>query len=121
METVTTAIVAALGSLGTKTVLDAYEGLKTLIKDKFGEENKVTEAAERLEQEPNSEGWKLLLNEAADKAGADKEPEIIKAAEALLAEVKKQPGGEKIIQNVQNVIGGSSHIFSQSGNVTVTR
>ena len=93
METVTTAIVAALGKLGVKAVQDGYEGLKALIKRKFGEENKVTEAVERLEQEPNSEGWKLLLEEAAAKAEADKDAESIKAAEALLAVVKKQAAG----------------------------
>ncbi|MGX9728785.1 MAG: hypothetical protein ACTFAK_16175 [Candidatus Electronema sp. VV] len=116
METLTAAIIAALGNMGVKAVGDAYEGMKTLVQRKFGADNKMTKAIEELEQEPDSEGRKTLLQEAAKKSGADKDEEIIKAAQALLDAVKAQPGG-----GVKISVTGDGNIFSGSGNVTVLR
>lgn len=122
METLTAAIMAALGNLGVKAVGDAYEGVKSLIQRKFGADNKMAKAIEELEQEPDSDGRKMLLQEAAKKAGADKDEEIIKAAQALLDAVKAQPGGAEAVRSIVNQnVSGSGHIFSGSGNVTVTK
>lgn len=122
METLTTAIIAALGNLGVKAVGDAYEGVKALLQRKFGADNKMAKAIEELEQEPDSEGRKILLKEAAAKAGADKDEDIIKAAQALLEAVKAQPGGAEAVRSiVHQQVSGSGQIFSGSGNVTVTR
>ncbi|CAK8719162.1 MAG: hypothetical protein CDV28_1265 [Candidatus Electronema aureum] len=122
MDIFTSAIMAALGNLGVKAVGDAYEGVKALVQRKFGADHKMTKAIEELEQEPDSDGWKLVLQEAAKKAGADKDAEIMKAVQALLDAVKAQPGGEKAIQQIINQqVSGSGHIFSGSGNVTVTK
>jgi hypothetical protein len=93
MDIFTAAIAAALGNLGSAAVLGAYQTVKTLIQRTFGAESKVAKAVEELEQEPDSEGRKMLLKEAAAKAGADKDEEIIKAAQALLDAVKAQAGG----------------------------
>jgi hypothetical protein len=93
MDIFTSAIAAALGNLGSAAVLGAYQAVKTLVLHKFGADHKVAKAIEELEQEPDSDGWKLVLQEAAKKSGADKDEEIIKAAQALLEAVKAQAGG----------------------------
>ena len=122
MDIFTSAIAAALGNLGSAAVLGAYQAVKTLVQRKFGADHKVAKAIEELEQEPDSDGWKLVLQEAAKKAGADKDEEIIKAAQALLDAVKAQPGGAEAVRSIINQhVTGDGHIFSGSGNVTVTK
>jgi hypothetical protein len=122
METLTTAIIAALGNMGVKAVGDAYEGVKALVLRKFGADSDLADAVKKLEKQPDSKGRQDTLKEDAEAAGADKDEEIIKAAQALLDAVKAQPGGEKAVRDIINQqVSGSGHIFSGSGNVTVTR
>ncbi len=122
MDIFTSAIAAALGNLGSAAVLGAYQAVKTLVQRKFGADHKMAKAIEELEQEPDSDGWKLVLQEAAKKAGADKDEEIIKAAQALLDAVKAQPGGAEAVRSIVNQhVSGSGHIFSGTGHVTVTK
>ena len=122
MDIFTSAIAAALGNLGSAAVLGAYQAVKTLVLRKFGADHKMTKALEELEQEPDSDGWKLVLQEAAKKCGADKDEEIIKAAQALLDAVKAQPGGAEAVRVIINQqVTGDGNIFSGSGNVTVTK
>ncbi len=51
-------------------------------------------------------------------AKAHQDPEILKAAEALLAKLKDTPGGREIINQT---VTGDQNIFSGSGDVTVSR
>lgn len=122
METLTTAIMAALGNLGVKAVGDAYEGVKALVLRKFGAESDLAEAVKRLEQKPEAQARQQLLKEEAEAAGADKDEEIIKAAQALLDAVKAQPGGAEAVRSIVNQqVSGSGHIFSGTGHVTVSK
>lgn len=105
MDPVTTAIVAALSAgaasgiteSGKKAIVDAYEALKNKLKKKFGEESKVVEAVRQLEEEPKSEGRKLVLAEGVSATQAGKDPEISQAAEDLLNRVRTLPGGGQYI------------------------
>jgi hypothetical protein len=65
MEPITlTAIVAPLsqgvavgiGNVGESALVDAYQGLKTALKRKFGDQSEVVEAVDRLEKRSDSEG-----------------------------------------------------------------
>uniref|UniRef100_UPI004056C3A3 hypothetical protein n=1 Tax=Candidatus Electronema sp. TaxID=2698783 RepID=UPI004056C3A3 len=118
MDVVTSAITGALGKVSAKVVQDAYEWLKVLIRNKFGTESEVAEAVKKLEQKPDSEGRKGTLSEEVQAAGADKDTEILKAAEALRAAVEEQAAKGGTVVN-QYVIGGSGHTFTQSGPVIV--
>lgn len=93
MDIIIAAIAGALGNLGIKAVDDAYEGMKALLHRKFGAESDLADAVKKLEQKPDAQGRQLTLKEEAAAAGADKDAEIIKAAEALLEAVKAQTGG----------------------------
>ena len=122
METLTTAIIAALGNMGVKAVGDAYEGVKALVLRKFGADSDLADAVKKLEKQPDAQWRQVALQGEAEAAGADKDEEIIKAAQALLDAVKAQPGGEEAVRTIVNQhVSGSGHIFSGSGNVTVTR
>jgi len=50
-------------------------------------------------------------------AGADKDEELLKAAQALLEQVKAQPGGE---EHVRQVVIGSSYVAQASHGGTAT-
>jgi hypothetical protein len=107
-----------ISTVATTELIAAYKKLRGILQKKFGQDSILLRSIGSLEERPESKVKQDGVAEDIAESGADKDAEIIKAAEALLAEIKKQPGGEKA---VQTVIGGSGHIFSQSGNVTVTR
>ncbi len=60
---------------------------------KFGAESDLADALKKLEQKPEAPGRQLTLKEEAEAAGADKDEEIMQAAQALLDAVKAQAGG----------------------------
>jgi hypothetical protein len=79
-EIVTNAIVAAISAgavAGTKdtaksAIADAYDGLKSLIKKKFGYDSHAADAIDMLEAKPESDGRKQTLAEelrAVDPTG----------------------------------------------------
>jgi hypothetical protein len=122
METLTTAIIAALGNMGVKAVGDAYEGVKALVLRKFGADSDLADAVKKLGKQPDAKWRQDALQGEAEAVGANKDEEIIKAAQALLDAVKAQPGGEEAVRSIVNQqVSGSGQIFSGSGNVTVTR
>lgn len=122
METLTAAIIAALGNLGVKAVGDAYEGVKALVLRKFGAESDLADALKKLEKQPDAQWRQDALQEEAEAAGANEDAEIMKAAQALLDAVKAQPGGAEAVRSIVNQqVTGNENIFSGSGNVTVTK
>lgn len=102
MDPVTTAIIAAIAAgitkVGEKAIVDTYNALKKLIKDKYGKKSSVVKAVEQLEEKPKSEGRKTMLQEEIVEAKADKDEDILKAAQELLDLLKSQPGGGQFIQ-----------------------
>jgi hypothetical protein len=111
MEPITfTAIVAALsagvatgaGKVVENALVDAYQGLKATLKRKFGDDSDVVEAVDKLEQKPDSEARKALLQEEFQAAGVDEDIEIRQAAQKLRDLIKAQPGGE---QHIQHAVG----------------
>jgi hypothetical protein len=130
MEPVITTIAAAvalgaaagLKDTASKAVVDAYAGLEKLIQDRYQHDKGVTFAAEHVSEKPEEETRRQMLEVALKGADADKDTDLVKAAEALLAAVKAQPGGEEAVRQIvkQQVIG-DGNIFSGTGNVTVTR
>jgi tellurite resistance protein len=123
MDPVTTAIVVAtsggMTQVAEKMVLDAYEGLKSLIRKKFGIDSDIVVAVETLEDKPKSKARQAMLQEEVENAEADKESEILKAALALIDKLKTQPNGAQAIQNIQNVYGDYSAVAGSHGTATV--
>jgi hypothetical protein len=123
MDPVTTAILAALaaGAIGGVTemsktaITDAYQKLKGLLANKFGAKSKVVTAVDDLEEEHDSKGRQLTLQEQLAKVKADQDQELVQAAQVLLREIRSQPGGE---QHIQNAIG--SYIAQASDHSTAS-
>jgi hypothetical protein len=121
MDLITTAIVAALASgivsgttkFGEQVILDAYNQLKVLLKKKLGAKSKVVIAVKDLEARPQSEARKAVLREEVTGAGADKDADLVKAAQVLLKEIKALPGGDQI---VQMAVGNQNVQIAGNGN-----
>lgn len=84
---------AAAKATATEAVKDAYHGLKALIQSKFSGKPDAETTLSDYEKKP--EGWrKERVKEALTETAADKDDEIIKAAQALLAKADPQGHAE---------------------------
>jgi len=107
MDPITMAILAALATTASQAVVgrmatDAYENIVDTLRRRFGDNSEVVRAVENLEKNPESAGRKQTLEEEVQSSGADQDPEVRKAAEELLDQLRTQPGGE---QHIQNAVG----------------
>ncbi len=124
MDPVTLAIVAALATgvaggateVGKNVLVDAYEAVKAAIKNKLGIDSEAAKAVDALEKKPDSAGRRETLKEELAAVGADKDPEILRVAEALLEKLKAEPGGAQI---VQQVTGSYNAVAAQGSTATV--
>lgn len=124
MDPITTAILAALsaGAIGgvtqtsTTAITDAYQKLKGLLVNKFGAKSKVVGAIDELEEEHDSKGRQMTLQEQIAKVKADQDQELIQTAQSLLRELRSQPGGE---QRIQSIVGNSNAQVYGSGSASV--
>ncbi|MDJ0707928.1 MAG: hypothetical protein QNJ46_32030 [Leptolyngbyaceae cyanobacterium MO_188.B28] len=83
-----TALVAGAAKSAGDAVPDAYNSLKALIKHKFADEPKAKMVLEEHETDP--ETYAAPLKKKLAEAGADKDQEIIKAAQKLLKQVNPE-------------------------------
>ena len=101
METIVTAIVAALSAGAaagltetSKTALtDAYHTLKNLLSKKFGAKSNVVQALDQLEAKPESVGRKETLQEEIHVVKAEQYDEVLAAAHHVLTLVHPQQAG----------------------------
>jgi hypothetical protein len=124
MDPITLSIIGAL-SLGAtsgatdiakKAIVDGYEGLKALIKKKFGGESKAVEAIEKFQDTPDSPKRKETLAQEMKAVNAAEDPELLQAARSLLEALKALPRGE---QNIQQIAQGTG-IAQATGGGTAT-
>ncbi len=124
MDPITTTILAALVAgvaagateVGKKAIVDAYEGLKTIIKGKFGDQSDLAQAVQKLEDKPDSEGRKVTLQEEVEAAQADKDAEILAAVQAL--EEKLSQHGDERVQKMLRSEGGEQIMRGRGGKQT---
>ena len=124
MDPITAAIIAALTTgavsgvtkVAEQTISDAYGKLKELLGKKFGAKSKVVKAVKDLEANPKSEARKAVVKEEVTAAKADKDADLLKAAQTLLKTIKAKPGGEQIVQMAmrdQNIqIAGDGNVVT---------
>ena len=107
------AALAGATETAKKAVGDAYDGLKSLLKRKLGSDSDASQAVEKLEAKPDSDGRKQTLAEELESAKVASDPEIISAAQVLLKLIESLPQGQKFIQTatgtgIAQAAGGSS-------------
>jgi hypothetical protein len=117
MDPITLAIIGALAKLSENVVADAYQALKAAIANKCGVDSDVAKAVEEIEKKPDSAGRKETLKEEVVNAKIDRDPELIKLANALIERLKELPDGQTVINQT---VTGNDNIFSGSGSVTVS-
>lgn len=109
MDSVTQAIIAALsagiaGGLtdnAKKAIVDGYEGLKSMVKKKFGSNNEISEAIEKLQAKPESPGRRATLAEEIKTSNAAADNGLLAAAQSLLELIKALPNPELHMQVAQ--------------------
>ncbi len=87
MDPITLGILAALGKMGEQVVADGYQALKAVLVKKFGSDSDLVTAANKLEQQPDSEARKALLAEEVAAVKADQDLDIQAALDALMKQL----------------------------------
>ncbi len=104
MDTISTAIIAALANLTQDAVKDSYKALKSTLKQKFGSKSDLVAAVEQLEKKSNSEGRKAILQEEIEMAKLNDNPALIQLAQDLLDKINSKPDQQPLInQTVSHV------------------
>ena len=80
---------AAAKDVGGEAVKNAYSGLKALIAKKFGPKTDVKAAIASVEQKPDSSNRKGVLKEELEAAGAGKDEELLRQAQAFVELLEK--------------------------------
>ena len=119
MELVLTAILGALTKLSDTAVRDAYEGLKGMIRRKFG--GTIADAVDGVEKKPDSEARKGVLKEELADGGVDRDPELLAAAKTLIETVQALPDGKAAIQSIRvsQHIRGDRNVVSATGDIHI--
>jgi hypothetical protein len=99
-----------------KSAIDeAYQGLKTLIKKKYGDRSDVAEAIDKLEAKPESGSRRHTVLEELKAINSTSDPELVSAAQSLFKLIRALPHGEKHIQIAQGTgIAQADHGSSAS-------
>ncbi|MCA9997929.1 MAG: hypothetical protein KDE56_19350 [Anaerolineales bacterium] len=121
MDPITTTILAALVAgvtagvteVGKKAIVDAYEGVKKVIKTKLGEGSELLKAIMGLEAKPESDGRKAIVEEEVAAAKADQDADIL-AAVTLLQKTLAAHGDERI-QKMLRSEGGEQIMRGRGG------
>ncbi len=105
MDPITAAIVAAVTAgvtdIGKNAFTDVYQGLKSLIKSKFGKNNKVSKAIADLEDNRESKGRQMVLAENMAMEKLDRDTDLISKAEKLVQALKETEDGRRAVAKYQ--------------------
>jgi hypothetical protein len=106
---------AARETAGT-AVKDAYTGLKKLIRRRFAGDRDAEAELEKAEQNPEADH--ALLKDRLEARGADRDEELLLAAQALLERV--DPDGARAGKYDVKISGGKGIVVGDRSTVTMT-
>src|SRR5947209_14389649 len=110
MDPITTAILAALPALSSDVVRsgvkDAYEGLKAVIRRKWGEAAPISKAISALEEDPNSKAQAAVLEEKVSAVKAAEDVEVAQALHQLIEQMKTHGIGGEPVARLQFIMSG---------------
>jgi hypothetical protein len=124
MDPITTAILAVLPSLASDLVKsgvkDAYEGLKAVIRRKWGETAPISKAISALEEDPNSKAQAAVLDEKVAAVKATDDAEVAQALHQLIEQMKARGVGGEAVARIQfNMSGGVVQGVAGAENVQI--
>jgi hypothetical protein len=111
VDPITTAILAALGVMGSEAiksgVKDAYDNLKAVICRKWGEAAPISKAITAIEKDPQSKAQTGVLEEKVAAVKATEDSEVAQALHKLVEQLKTNGiGGEAVARIRFNMCGG---------------
>ena len=125
VDPITTAIMAVLPGLASDTLKDAvksaYEGLKAVIRRKWGETAPISKAIKAVEDDPASKAQAGVLAEKVEAAKANEDADVMKALQELVTVLKAHDlGGEAVARIQLNITGGTQTGIIGAGSVTAS-
>jgi hypothetical protein len=111
MDPISAAILAVLPGLASDVVKsgvkDAYEGLKAVIRRKWGDAAPIAKAITAMEEDPKSKAQAAVLEEKVATVKASEDPEVVQALHNLVEQMKMHGiGGETVARIQFNMSGG---------------
>jgi hypothetical protein len=124
MDPITAAIPAVLPALAADTVKsavkDAYDGLKAVIRRKWGDTGPITKAISAIEEDPGSKAQAGVLEEKIGAVKATEDAEVAQALHRLVQEMKSHGiGGEAVAKIQFNMSGGVVQGIAAAENVQI--
>lgn len=104
---------AAAQDIVPQAVKDAYDGLKSLIVRKFGGVSAVESAARGVERNPDDKARQDVLKEELGGAGAGRDAEVLKQAQALITLIRQQ--APAVAERYSALLTGSGAIAQGPG------
>lgn len=112
MDPITTAIVAVLPALASdmvkSSIKDAYDGLKAVIRRKWGDTAPVTKAISALEDDPKSKAQAGVLEEKVKEVKAAEDVEVLQALHRLIEQMKAEKIGGETVTRIQFTMSGGT-------------
>jgi hypothetical protein len=124
MDPITAAILAVLPALASDVVKsgvkDAYDGLKAVIRRKWGDAAPISKAIAAIEEDPNSKAQAAVLEEKVGAVKAAEDAEVAQALRQLVEQMKTHGiGGEAVARIQFNMSGGVVQGVAGAENVQI--
>ena len=124
MDPITAAILAVLPALASDMVKsgvkDAYEGLKAVIRRKWGDAAPISKAIAAVEEDPTSKAQAAVLEEKVGAVKATEDAEVAQALHQLVEQLKTHGiGGEAVAKIQFNMSGGVVQGVAGAENVQI--
>ncbi|HEY4407140.1 MAG TPA: hypothetical protein VGN55_21035 [Xanthobacteraceae bacterium] len=124
MDPITAAILAVLPALASDVVKsgvkDAYEGLKAVIRRKWGDGAPISKAIAAIEEDPTSKAQAAVLEEKVGAVKATDDADVAQALHQLVEQLKTNGiGGEAVARIQFNMSGGVVQGIAGAENVQI--
>lgn len=124
MDPITAAIMAVLPALASDVVKsgvkDAYDGLKAVIRRKWGDTAPISKAIAAVEEDPKSKAQAAVLQEKVESVNAKSDPEVLQALHQLVEQMKAHGVGGEAVAKIQfNMSGGVVQGVAGAENVQI--
>ena len=110
MDPITAAILAVLPALASDVVKsgvkDAYEGLKAVIRRKWGDAAPISKAIAAVEEDPKSKAQAAVLEEKVGAVKATEDAEVAQALHQLVEQMKTHGIGGEAVARIQFTMSG---------------